>query len=291
MSTSADSQVCVVTVTYYPDTTDIRYHLALQLCQLASQTLTPLVIVDGSPDHSQIKDELTAAGGGYVHVFEQDTNTHPGKGGALRQAILQARKALSELNKVNFLKLDDCAICFMEPEKVDLMNHVQDICRPIFDSLTEVVVPLREKELFQQTYPIEQYHSESFANLHFNSLANQIPGFQTRQNGKAIRRSNIDWHFGPVAWRADLSYRWLEYHGKSWDAQMVPYVRGVRHDGWRIMSVVVKFRHPKEMKDQEEGRPDWTKKRLYQLNVLFDLLGKELLLEEDATQQMKCPNK
>jgi hypothetical protein len=31
------------------------------------------------------------------------------------------------------------------------------------------------------------------------------------------------------------------------------------------------------MKEQEEGDPIWVAKRLYQLNLLFDLLGKKEL--------------
>lgn len=51
------------------------------------------------------------------------------------------------------------------------------------------------------------------------------------------------------------------------------YIRAVRNDKSRIMSVTVNFKHKK----QEEGNPIWTTKRLHQLNLLFDLLGdKEL---------------
>lgn len=35
----------------------------------------------------------------------------------------------------------------------------------------------------------------------------------------------------------------------------------------------VNFRHPPEMKAQEEGYSQWTKKRLKQLNLLFETLG------------------
>lgn len=57
---------------------------------------------------------------------------------------------------------------------------------------------------------------------------------------------------------------------------MIPYVRGMRQRDWKIASVTVDYHHPAAMKEQEEGDPAWTKKRLHQLNLLFDLLGKEL---------------
>ena len=151
------------------------------------------------------------------------------------------------------------------------MNHVRDIVKPILNGKADVVVPTRNDELFRQTYPIEKYHSESFGNMHFNLLSKQFEGFQMKGAMK------LDWLFGPFAFKTELASSRLNYGGNSWDAQMIPYVWGVRHQNWRIMSVTVNFRHPKEMKEQEEGDPVWTTKRLTQLNLLFDLLGKKEL--------------
>mmetsp|Transcript_25356 Transcript_25356/g.54533 ORF Transcript_25356/g.54533 Transcript_25356/m.54533 type:complete len:154 (+) Transcript_25356:727-1188(+) len=151
------------------------------------------------------------------------------------------------------------------------MNYMHQIAKPILDGATDVVVPTRNDELFRETYPIEQYHSESFGNLHFDLSAKQFKGFQSEGAKK------LDWLFGPFAFKASLASSWLDYEGTSWDAQIIPYVRGVRKLNWRITSVNVNFRHPKEMKEQEEGYPAWTKKRLKQLNLLFDLLGDEEL--------------
>ena len=262
-SNSSGCCVVLVTVTYYPNISDIRFPLALELCQLAATNKIQTVIVDDSPDHSAVRDALEEAGKGHVKVYQQDKAIYEGKGGALRQAIYNAREFLLESNSNNF---ENTAICFAEPEKVDIANHMNLIVQHILDGSTDIVVPSRSEELFRETYPIEQYHSENFANLHFNSLARQYKGFQTED------AKQIDWLFGPFAFRASLADTWLNYKGTSWDAQMIPYVRANR----RISSVTINFRHPKQMKEQEEGDPQWTKKRLRQLNILFDLLGKEL---------------
>lgn len=251
------SRTYVVSVTYYTDASDIRFGLAKELCRLATEKQVHLIIVDDSPP--EIQALLWQEQSEYVEMFCQNKDNFQGKGGALRQAIQLAR------TKLDAQGLKQCAICFTEPEKVDLMNHVNEIVQPLLKGEADVVVPSRNKDLFQQTYPIEQYHSESFANLHFDSLAKRHDGF------KGV---NVDWLFGPFALNASLACHWLEYHGKSWDAQMIPYVRGIRHDGWKIQSVHVNFMHPAEMKQQEEGNPTWTSKRLHQLNLLFDLLGK-----------------
>lgn len=263
-------RTCVVTVTYYPDTSDIRFNLALQLCKLAAEHEIHLIIVDGSPDHSNIRDQFQDTNGYYVHVFQQDVETYPGKGGSLRQAILKATEWFEE----NDVDANEAAICFTEPEKVDLINHVHDIVEPLLGGRADVIVPTRNDELFRETYPMEQYHSESFGNMHFNLLAREIEGFKEQEVSGAAK---LDWLFGPFAFKANLASSWLNYPGTSWDAQMVPYVRGVRNHNWRIMPVAVGFSHSKEMKEQEEGDHVWTTKRLTQLNLLFDLLGKKEL--------------
>lgn len=266
------SRTFVVTTTYYPDLDDIRFHLAIKLCKLAQLHKIHLIIVDGSPDHESVADQFQQAGTAeYVHVHLQDKTEFSGKGGGLRQAIQHATNLIQDSNKQRGNALNDAVICFTEPEKVDMMNHMIEIAKPILGGVTDVVVPTRNDAFFKQTYPIEQYHSENFGNLHFDILANQFEGF--RREGA----EKLDWHFGPFAFKASLAASWLNYEGTSWDAQMIPYVRGVRDENWRILSVMVNFRHRKEMKEQEEGHPDWTKKRLMQLNILFDLLGDEEL--------------
>jgi hypothetical protein len=267
------SRSCVVTVTYYPDIHDVRFQLALELCRLATRHKISLVIVDDSPDTS-VREQMQRGSGGHVRVFQQERDHYAGKGGALRQAIKMAKVRLGEDNH-SLREAGECfvntAICFTEPEKVDLMNHIHEIVMPILAGTSDVTVPSRNDALFRETYPIEQYHSESFGNMHFDLLAKKIEGFRRESAQK------LDWLFGPFALNSRLVDSWLSYGGNSWDAQMVPYVRGVRACNWSIASVPVDFRHRKEMKEQEEGDPVWTTKRLKQLNILFDLLGaKEL---------------
>jgi hypothetical protein len=255
--------IVVVTVTYYADTSDVRFGLALELCKLAASKQLLTIIVDDSPDHQTIRSSFERAGESYVKVFQQDSATYHGKGGALRQAIQLAKDLVGED------KASNSVICFAEPEKVDIMNHMQQIVEPILAKNADIVVPMRCDELFRKTYPIEQYHSESFANLHFNSLAQQFEEFQTPG------AKQIDWLFGPFSFNTTLADAWLKYEGTSWDAQMVPYVRAVRQQKKRITSVTINFLHPHQMKEQEEGDTRWTKKRLHQLNILFDILGEK----------------
>ena len=270
-SNETDSSTVLVTVTYYPNISDIRFPLAIELCKLAAANKVRTVIVDDSPDHAAVRDALEQMGNGYVKVFQQDKTIYQGKGGALRQAIYYARELLKEIHNNDNNVLNKTAICFAEPEKVDIVNHIHLITKPILGGDADIVVPTRNEELFRQTYPIEQYHSEKFGNLHFDSLAKEFKGFQT------TNAQQLDWLFGPFAFHTSLTDTWLNYKGTSWDAQMIPYVRAVRHENRRIMSVMINFKHAKQMKEQEERNPQWTNKRLKQLNILFDLLGEKEL--------------
>ena len=99
MTTITFPRICVVTVTYYPDTNDIRFQLALQLCRLASRTKIHVIIVDDSPDES-VRDQLMEAGNGFVYAVTQMKDAFSGKGGALRQAIARAGQLFFEYAEV-----------------------------------------------------------------------------------------------------------------------------------------------------------------------------------------------
>lgn len=201
----------VVTTTYYPDLADLRFNLALEMCKLAQLYKIHLVIVDDSPNHELVRKQFQQAGTAeYVRVYQQDKANYAGKGGALKQAIAEAANLIRDRNTEKGNGLLNAVICFTEPEKVDLFNHLHDVARPILEGKTDVVVPTRNDELFKETYPIEQYHSESFGNLHFDLLAKHFPGFQNEGAKK------LDWLFGPFAFKASLAKTWLNYPGTSW---------------------------------------------------------------------------
>jgi hypothetical protein len=253
------ARLIVVAPTYYNNPKDIRYRLGLESCQQAAEHKIEFVLVDASPSQT-IRDGLEEAGCGFVRVIPQTSKGK--KGAALREGIAKALILLKHNDD------DDdngtALIGFQELEKVDMIRHWKSIARNLLIKSSDIVVARRDNEMFRNSYPIEQFHSEQFANMFLDSLANKIG------------LPSIDWTAGPVAFKASIAPRWLSYKGEVWDAQLVPIIEAFI-EGAKISSFDVSYRHPESMKEQEEGNPIFNEKRLHQLNFLSDTVGKRMI--------------
>mmetsp|Transcript_21726 Transcript_21726/g.35862 ORF Transcript_21726/g.35862 Transcript_21726/m.35862 type:complete len:280 (+) Transcript_21726:71-910(+) len=237
----------IVSPTFYPSLDDCRCLLGLQSCRVATALGVQLLLVDASPE--PVREALKLAG---ATVLPQ---TYKGrKGAALREVVSAAAAQLPP----------DGVICYQELEKVEMIPLQAEVAHYIIRSGSDFCVPRRADSLFQQSYPIEQYHSENFVNLYLDALANEI-GFPS-----------VDWTFGPVAFRASYAQEYLDFDGELWDAQIVPMIRAFVRLGARVSSCVVEYGHPIEMKADEEGGVRWSEKRLEQLNFLFRHVASEL---------------
>lgn len=263
-------RLVVVAPTFYSDSSDIRYLLGLESCRKAVEFEIDFILIDASPCQT-IRDGLEQAGRShdgrsFVRVLPQ---TNKGKKGtALREAIACAVEQLHgsghENNDDTNKGKKSSMIGFQELEKVDLIRHWKSIAIHAMESSSDIVVPRRIDEYFRASYPIEQYHSENFANMFFDSLGGKI-GFPS-----------IDWTNGPVTLNSSMADAWLEYDGELWDAQLVPLVECFVKRNAKVTSFSIQYLHPKSMKEQEEGDPVFNEKRLYQINLLTDSVGKRM---------------
>lgn len=262
---NSNSNMMVVAPTFYPNMEDPRYSIALDLCKEAARLELSLLLVDASPDEN-IRQSLAQAGQPFVQVVQQQS---PGKKGvALREGIVKAVHTLKESHQN-----DDVAtfIAFQEPEKVDMLRHWKAVVDHMVATNSDVCVPARSEHSFQSSYPLEQYHSESFANAHLNALA------------RRVQFPAIDWTAGPMALHTRVAHHWISYTTgpQIWDAQIVPLVRSQRWHAARVTSLEVDFFLPAVMKEMEEGSPEWNEKRLLQLNLLFELVGGALKADKE----------
>lgn len=164
------------------------------------------------------------------------------KGGSIREGIQHVVYNFGE----------DCIICFQEPEKENMIFQYNSIIKKYIDKESFICIPERTNSSFE-TYPVEQYHSESYANKFINILI-----------GK-----KLDIMFGPVIFTGDKAKYWLEFDGKLWDAQIIPIVRAIKNNEI-ILTSVVYFSYPSEQKKEEEGNLAFIEKRRYQLNYMIN---------------------
>jgi len=240
--------------TCYASLSEPRAQLALATCRACAAEGLRLVVADDSPPGAGTAAAFAAAGAS--HVVVGGAAAHGGgKGGGIRAAIAHV---------VSSATPDDWAVLFTEPEKHTMAALAREIAAPILAGAADVVVPTRDPTLFAETYATEQFHSETFGNAFLNAAAREA-GFAP---------ADVDWFFGPFAFRAALADHWLRFKASDWTSQMVPYIRAAGGE-CRVATVAVAYRHPAEQKAEEEGAPGWCRKRLLQLNSVLPVLQAE----------------
>ena len=168
-------KLVVFTATRYSSTKEVRFQQSIETLNALKERGLPVVVVDDSPD-SHVRDLLSATG---AVVSKQQSKGK--KGAAFREAATLA----SQIEGVT----GETWICWQEPEKTDMARHWVSAV----DTTASVVVVARVLANFKKTYPIEQFHSETFANLHLDSVAAAAVK-QLRQSRKMPAfPTQIDW--------------------------------------------------------------------------------------------------
>lgn len=218
------SKLVVFTATWYPGVDQVRFRQAVHtLTALVAHGLS-VVVVDGSPDE-KVRDLLRATGA----VVQKQTSQGK-KGAALREAA-QLAAAQEGVNDATWL-------CWQEPEKTDMARHwAQALLADESPAhRAEVAVPARNEKPFRDTYPIEQFHSETYGNMYLDAVASEALRKERTGVGSSSSSSSkvreadgvttdvdqqtllllppIDWHFGPFAFRAAHVQLWTHFDGE-----------------------------------------------------------------------------
>jgi len=254
-------RLIVVAPTYYDDESDVRYALALDSCRSAAKHGIDCILIDASPSQAT-RDKLEEEGSGFVRVIPQTSKGK--KGAALREGIMQAAQTLKRQISSSNNETRRSIIGFQEWEKSDVLRHWKSIALHALESGSDIVVPRRRDAEFRSTYPIEQYHSETFANMLLDCL------------GEKIGLESMDWLNGPVALDVSMAEIWDAHNGSMWDAQLVPIINAFLDYNAKVSSFEIDYLHPESMKEQEEGNYIFQEKRLYQLNFISDTVGKRM---------------
>ncbi len=162
------------------DTDSIRGDLALALIEKAIGLGVRVVAADGgsSPDFLSALENYTDKG--LTIVEAKIAGRAPQRRCAFETATLFP---------------DSRVIIYTQPEKASLLNYLGEITQPIFEDIADIVIPERNSELFEKSYPSYMRKSEL--------RVNAIYDWMMRRVGLMTNNQSSDWFFGPVVFKND----------------------------------------------------------------------------------------
>lgn len=232
-------KVAIVTTTLYnPDLESdiLRSELAKSTVRQATNLGYEMIIVDSGSSDELLKD-LERYG---AKIFcQQEKNM----GSCRRQAIKEAVNTKKEV------------IAWTEPEKENYIPEIVKTAKPIIEDYADLVVP-RRKSL--KSYPTAQQYAEPLGNSFWKNLTSY----------------DLDMWFGPRTWKKELSHYFMDYNGEygdKWDSIFIPVMDAI-FDEKKIISIEVKYTHPKKQTEIEEHDLNFYTKRIEQLSNLSKTL-------------------
>lgn len=221
--------IVLATSTFYKSVDELRFRLACQMIQAATDAGYPVIDVDGS-NNPHVLNKLLLAG---ARVFPQYV---PGMGPGRRQMFFHAVEYCHEQG------YDDAIIVWLEPEKVDIIRSIGCFVSPILEEGADVVILKRSRASLEATYPAFQVVSETQANEVYN---------------EAIGREGYDPMSGPVAFRLSMAEYFVCNNPKEFgleDTYVCHYaVLLAMADGHNVVSSPeIDFHYPPEQREEEE---------------------------------------
>src|SRR3989344_5305508 len=148
------TEVGLAIITYYPKwyrgklrsikhTDKVRGDLALEFFTKATKLGYKVVVADGRSSKTFNK----AVSGIQDLIFIRRRKLNP------VDSKLHVIKRIAKLPDIK-------AIVLSEPEKVSLLNYVVQITKPVLEDKADIVIPERNQDLFQKTYPAYMFESE-----------------------------------------------------------------------------------------------------------------------------------
>lgn len=231
------------------DTDGIRGDLAIEVLKNAIKCGVRVVASEGgsSEDFLSSLERFTTQG---LSLVASDS---PDRGPQRRSAF---NKAISLPNAL--------AIVYTQPEKVGLMNFLEEITRPILEGEADIVIPKREDQLFEETYPDYMRESELKVNKRYD--------WMMRSAGLIGKNDHFDWFFGPVVFKntPEVSSLFFKKYEATFsdpdqhsDGHYFPIIEALFNNK-KVVGVEVPFSYPQTQKDNEmnpESMPRFNERR------------------------------
>lgn len=232
-------KLAIATTTFYKPNSEIdglRAEITKNTIRIATELGYEIVVVDGGSSDELLKEFEKLGARIYPQILS-------GMGKSRRQAIKEAHNLGREV------------VAWTEPEKESYIPEIIKTVIPIIQGSADLVVPKRK---LLESYPIAQRYAEALGNAFWRELTGH----------------DLDMWFGPRTWRRELSDYFLNYkgeYGDLWDSIFIPVMNAI-FDGKKVISVEVKYTHPKEQTEIEEHDLGFYWKRIKQLENLLPSL-------------------
>ncbi len=192
-----------------------------------------------------------------------------------------------------------------EPEKISMMDFVDQLCKPIINGEADIVIPRREKSSFD-SYPPEQKERELEANRIANTALRQtgllkeddedidfwvgVRLFKNTPDIVSLFSTKTHYELSADTQRVideksnssqDEKIDLRNFDTDIWaNALYIPIIRAL-HKGFRIKNVNVPYLHPEVQTQSETGDPSFDKKRVLQLKNIILAMVQEIKRLED----------
>lgn len=259
-----NSRFAVVTSTFYREWTvsqsgnpvsadQIRGDLAIETLRLAKDKGYQLVVVDGGSSREFVASLEKL---GITVSKEKERGMSPSRQQGFKEATV--------LSGVD-------TICWTEPEKISMVENLQEAARPILENQADIVVPARTTQSLE-SYPDQQAVSEQRLNYYFNKVL-RLTGLLSKES------PDFDVAFGPRIFKNEPTivelftrqYRLRENSQLSErvkpnnysNATFFPLILALERK-LRVVSVPVPYVHPKVQTEFEKGSKEFERKRISQ---------------------------
>ena len=164
-------------------------------------------------------------------------------------------------------------LCWMEPEKISLIDYLPDLVRPILDGKADVVVPKRREKEFRETYPNYQVNFEKQSNQLWNNMLRKFDILPKDAE-------NLDVFFGPKIFRNTPKVRevFLAEYVYQENPELTPLSnKAYRPDQYsnaimfpiivalfqklRVVGIEIPYKHPEQQTKIESNSDIYRKRR------------------------------
>jgi hypothetical protein len=262
-----------------PSTDKVRGDLALETFTEAVRNGYQVVVVDGGSSPA-FMEALKATG------VKVEAERERGMSASRRQAF-------GEVAALEGVKI----ICWTEPEKVAIAKDCIPIAvQPILGGKADIVIPKRDEEAFA-TYPDYQVKFETDSNRSWNDILRRhdllpadAPDLDAWIGPRFFKNEPdiVKLFKGKYEFKSDKTSRLKKDAPELWpNALFLPIVAAL-HDGYRVASVDVPYRHPAIQTANEQDSEVFEDKRAEQQeNILKTTIHFIRLLEGEKSARIE----